>query len=66
MHRNVEICGSCSNSRTDPRGGLLISLPQVLELEIKDVIYQTRGRVFPPISKHRKVGWKNEVQPSFF
>ena len=30
------------------------------------VIYQTRGRVFPPISKHREVGWKNEAQPSFF
>ena len=26
----------------------------------------TRGRVFPPISKHREVGWKNEAQPSFF
>ena len=31
-----------------------------------DVIDQTRGRVFPPISKHREVGWKNEAQPSFF
>ena len=30
------------------------------------VIYQTRGRVFPPISKHREVGWKNEAQLSFF
>ena len=30
------------------------------------VIYQTRGRVFPPISKHREVGWKNEARPSFF
>ena len=28
-------------------------------------IDQTRGRVFPPISKHREVGWKNEGQPSF-
>ena len=27
---------------------------------------QTRGRVFPPISKHREVGWKNEAQPSYF
>ena len=32
---------------------------------IFQVIYQTRGRVFPPISKHREVGWKNEAQPSF-
>ena len=31
-----------------------------------DIIYQTRGRVFPPISKHREVGWKNEAQPRFF
>ena len=31
-----------------------------------EVIDQTRGRVFPPISKHRGVGWKNEAQPSFF
>ena len=31
-----------------------------------ELIYQTRGRVFPPISKHREVGWKNEAQPSFF
>ena len=30
------------------------------------VIDQTRGRVFPPISKHREVGWKNEAQPSVF
>ena len=30
------------------------------------VIDQTRGRVFSPISKHREVGWKNEAQPSFF
>ena len=30
------------------------------------VIDQTQGRVFPPISKHREVGWKNEAQPSFF
>ena len=30
------------------------------------VIDQTRGRVFPPISKHREVGWKNEGQPIFF
>ena len=30
------------------------------------MIDQTRGRVFPPISKHREVGWKNEAQPSFF
>ena len=22
--------------------------------------------MFPPISKHRDVGWKNEAQPSFF
>ena len=22
--------------------------------------------MFPPISKHREVGWKNEAQPSFF
>ena len=29
------------------------------------VIDQTRGRVFPPISKHLEVGWKNEAQPSF-
>ena len=21
--------------------------------------------MFPPISKHREVGWKNEAQPSF-
>ena len=34
--------------------------------EIFDVIDQRRGRVFPPISKHREVGWKNEAQPSFF
>ena len=31
-----------------------------------DVTDQTWGRVFPPISKHREVGWKNEAQPSFF
>ena len=31
-----------------------------------EVIDQTQGRVFPPISKHREVGWKNEAQPSFF
>ena len=31
-----------------------------------DIIDQTRGRVFSPISKHREVGWKNEAQPSFF
>ena len=30
------------------------------------VIDQIRGRVFPPISNHREVGWKNEAQPSFF
>ena len=30
------------------------------------VIYQTRGRVFPPIFKHREVGWKNKAQLSFF
>ena len=30
------------------------------------VIDQARGRVVPPISKHREVGWKNEAQPSFF
>ena len=29
-------------------------------------LYQTRGRVFPPISKHREVGCKNKAQPSFF
>ena len=34
--------------------------------EVCEVIDQTRGRVFPPISKHREVGWKNEAQPSFF
>ena len=28
-------------------------------------IYQTQGRVFHQISKHWKVGWKNEAQPSF-
>ena len=22
--------------------------------------------MFPPISKHREVGWKNEAQPRFF
>ena len=33
---------------------------------IFEVIDQTRGRVFPPISKHREVGWKNEAQLSFF
>ena len=32
---------------------------------ICDVIYQTRGRVFPPISKHGEVGWKNEAQLRF-
>ena len=31
-----------------------------------EVIDQTRGRVSPPISKHREVGWKNKAQPSFF
>ena len=31
-----------------------------------EVIDQTRGRVFPSISKHREVDWKNEAQPSFF
>ena len=41
------------------------------QLELKNVgdfqvIYQTRGRAFPPISKHREVGWKNEAQPRFF
>ena len=30
------------------------------------VIYQTREDVFHQISKHWEVGWKNEVQPSFF
>ena len=30
------------------------------------VIDQTLERVFPPISKYREVGWKNEAQPSFF
>ena len=30
------------------------------------VIYETRGRVFYYISKHREVCWKNEAQPSFF
>ena len=34
----------------------------VIKLEL---IYQTRERVFPPISKHREAGWKNEAQPSF-
>ena len=34
--------------------------------KVVEVIYQTRGRVFPPISKHREVGGKNEAQPSFF
>ena len=33
---------------------------------MRDVIDQTRGRVFPPISKHREVGWKNKEQPSVF
>ena len=33
--------------------------------DVFGVIDQTRGRVFPPISKHREVGWKNEAQPSF-
>ena len=33
----------------------------------KEVICQTRGNVFHPISKHRVVGWlKNEAQPRFF
>ena len=40
-----------------------LSLAAVL---VGEVIDQTRGRVFPPISKHRKVGWKNEAQPSQF
>jgi hypothetical protein len=31
-----------------------------------EVIDQTQERVFHLISKHREVGWKNEVQPSFF
>ena len=31
--------------------------------EYFEVIDQTRGRVFPPSSKHREVGWKNEAQP---
>ena len=31
-----------------------------------EVIDQTRGRVFPPISKHLEVGRKNEAQPRFF
>ena len=35
-------------------------------LNILQVIDQTRGRVFPPISKHREIGWKNEAQQSFF
>ena len=35
-------------------------------MHIFEVIDQTRGRVFPPISKHREVSWKNEAQPSFF
>ena len=30
-----------------------------------DIIYETRGRVFHHISKHREVCWKNEAQPSF-
>ena len=29
---------------------------------IFEVIDQTRGRVFTPISKHREVGWKNEAR----
>ena len=28
-------------------------------------MYQTRGRVFHPISKHRQLDWKNEAQPIF-
>ena len=34
--------------------------------DMLEVIVQTRGRVFPPISKHREVGWENEAQPRFF
>ena len=41
--------------------GKSIAFPTLFE-----VIYQTRGRVFPPISKHQEVGWKSEAQPSFF
>ena len=37
----------------------------VLILLFLDVIDQTRGRVFPPISKHREVGWKNEAHRVF-
>ena len=33
---------------------------------ILHVMYQTRGRVFPLISKHQEVGWKNEAQPIEF
>ena len=34
---------------------------------ILQVIYQTQGSgVFPLISKHREVGWKNKAQRSFF
>ena len=36
------------------------------ELLIFYVIYETLGRVFNHISKHREVCWKNEAQPSFF
>ena len=39
---------------------------QLVGLNSLYVIDQTRGRVFPPISKHREVGWKNEAQPRFF
>ena len=35
-------------------------------MKILEVIYETRGRVFHHISKHRQVCWKNEAQPSFF
>ena len=49
--------------RPDERNGYIMFERFRKHLE---VIYQTRGRAFPPISKHREVGWKNEAQPSFF
>ena len=32
----------------------------------KDVIYQTRGKLFYLISKHREVGFKSKAYPHFF
>ena len=56
---NVSISGPTQEQRTrTQQRGLMVLMGELIS--------QTRGRVFPLISKHRKVGWKNEAQPRSF